>query len=143
MMMILGGCFVPNQGSTSPEIRTELDDLADQAVAVDEKYLSLAKVVSVLLDETSAIAQNEAAADHLNRFVSDNESALRLLTIQLDNWEKHLTEEDRLLFMMELLAKPYSTRLAAQQQALTNRFSDNSTHLSYLQQVTEILAFKR
>lgn len=143
LLILLSSCFVPNQGSTSPEVRTELDDLADLAIPASEKYLQLGKVVSILLDETAAIAQNEAAAAHMERFLSDNESALRLLHIQLDNWEKNLTEEDRLLFMMELLAKPYSTRLKSQSRALKNRFSGNEAHLAYLRQLTGILDFRR
>lgn len=143
LLIILGGCFVPNQGSTSPEVRTELDILAEQAIPASEKYLQLGKVVSILLDETAAIAQNQAAAAHMERFLSDNESALRLLHIQLDNWEKNLTEEDRLLFMMELLAKPYSTKLASQSKALTNRFSEDEAQLAYLRLLTGILEFRR
>lgn len=142
-LILLSGCYVPKSGSNSPETRTELDELADENLPMGEKYLILGKVVSTLLDETASISQDAAAATHMEEFLSDNASALRRLGIQLDNWQKHLTEEERLFFIMELLSQPYSTRLKGLTNGLRNRFAGKEPASSHLRELTYILEFRR
>ncbi len=143
LLLLLSGCYVPQEGANSPTTRTELDLLAGTNVPVSQKYLTLGKVVATLLDETAAISQNDAAATHLAEFISDNESALTRLYIQIDNWEKHLSEEERMFFIMELLSQPYSTRLNSLHQGLRNRFAGQAQARKQLDQLMAVLAFKR
>lgn len=143
LLLFLTSCYKPQSGSNSPETRTELDELADLNLPMGEKYLELGKVVSTLMDETASIAQDAAASAHMEEFLSDNESALRRLGIQLDNWQKNLTEEDRLFFVMELLSQPYSTRLKGLTNGLRNRFSGKEPASTHLRRLTRILEFRR
>lgn len=143
LLLLLSGCYKPQSGSNSPDTRTELDELADQNLPMGEKYLVLGKVVSTLMDETASISQDATAAAHMEEFLSDNESALRRLGIQLDNWQKNLTEEDRLFFVMELLSQPYSTRLKGLTNGLRNRFTGKEPAMTYLKQLIRILEFRR
>lgn len=143
LLLLLSGCYKPQSGSNSPETRTELDELADQNLPMGEKYLELGKVISTLMDETASIGQDAAASAHMEEFLSDNESALRRLGIQLDNWQKNLTEEDRLFFVMELLSQPYSTRLKGLTNGLRGRFSGKEPASTNLRRLTRILEFRR
>ncbi len=139
----LMACNLPKIGSMSPEVRTELDDLADQPIDMDEKYLGLARIVTGLLDEAAAMPQNAAAGAHLAEFFADNEGALQRLTIQLDNWEKNMTPEERMFFLMKLQAQPYTPRLNTLHNGMKNRLADQPEAANQLELIMRPLQFHR
>ena len=143
ILLLLSSCYTPKSGSNSPEVRTELDELASESLPMEEKYLVLARVITSLLDETAAMPQDAAAIVHLSEFVSDNESALTMLKIQISNWERNLTEEERMLFLMKLLSQPYATRIKGLSNGLKNRFSSQEAAKSNLGILMSTLEFRR
>lgn len=143
LALCLCACSLPKSGANSPDVRTELDLLATEPIPVDQKYLELAKVLTIVMDEAAAMPQNAAAADHIADFVADNQAALYMLSVQIDNWEKHLNEEERLFLLMKLLSQPYATRIQGLRNGLRNRFEGQPESREQLNHLLAPLQFRR
>jgi len=107
------GCEPPAQeGPLSAATRTELDQLAvDIRRDTEEKYHILGAKFVELIREANRKGTDGGAAEHVVKFVSDNETALTILRKEIDDWYKTLPEEDRINFMLHLLAEDYPRQL--------------------------------
>lgn len=143
VLLSLSACGTPQAGSNSPAEREELMDLADTPMDPEEKYFAVAEKFHGLMVEANQKVDDAGAAAHIEEFLADNETAFRLLTIQLDNWQKGLTEEERLFFISELNARPISRQLRNAYASLRTRFSDNPAQTQIFDRLLQPLRFYR
>ena len=139
-LFILGltfGCNTPQKGALSPETRAELDDLAEANISEHDKYFRLAARLAELLEECAAINSEEKAMERLTEFSTENSLALERLYKELDAWQKHLNDEDRMSFVLQLLAQDFTTKLQSIGPAFRNRIDYND---NWIRQYDRLMA---
>ena len=131
----LMACSNPRKGALDPEVRSELDMLADKDVYVGNKYLRMAEKYALLLEEAAAIEQDEEAMAHLRNFVVDNQVALNLLSGEFDRWQKYIDNEEFMFFVLKLRSKPFSQKLKQLTPAFRRRVSYNQEYVREFDQI--------
>jgi len=111
--LIFTSCDPPNrQEAVGEETRTELDRLADNVTMdTEDKYHLIGDKFVVLLREALRKGNEAGTAEHIEKFYSENQRALRILQAEVDQWYKSLHEVDRIDFMLRLLAEDYPRQL--------------------------------
>ena len=120
------GCKNPKTGALSPEVRSELDSLAEASISAHDKYFKLADRIAELLDEAAASQTEEAAMAKIQEFSTENSLALTRLGNELDVWQKYLNNEDRMFIVMQLQAQDFTTRLNRLGPSFRKRISYNN-----------------
>ncbi len=136
------GCEPPVQdGPLSAATRTELDQLAgDIQRDTEEKYHILGAKFVELIQEANRKGTDGGAAEHIVKFVSDNETALTILRKEIDDWYKTLPEEDRIKFMLHLLAEDYPRQLRQLVPQIDRRLTGFENAEQRLDQLLETIA---
>ncbi|MEL6256327.1 MAG: hypothetical protein AAFR87_30265 [Bacteroidota bacterium] len=144
LSFLLQACKDPKSGALSPETRTELDVLADDPYKPpSQKYIELSRVMAKLLDEASAKPGDAAAVAHIVEFTTENDAALDRLYGELDKWQKHMENEDRMLFVMNLMAEKSTTTLQNRSRSFRRRISGNPDWLRQYDQAMSYLDFRK
>ncbi|MCB0839198.1 MAG: hypothetical protein KDD99_21145 [Bacteroidetes bacterium] len=118
-------CGNPRKGALDPEVRTELDLLAEKDMYVGNKYMRMAEKYALLLEEASAMPIDEEAMAHLRDFFADNQLALTLLSTEFDRWQKYIDNEELTAFALKLRNQPFSQKLKRLIPAFRKRISYN------------------
>ncbi len=113
LLIISSSCEPPSQeGPLSAATRTELDRLAaDIQRDSEDKYHVLGARFVELFSEAVRKGTDGGTAEHIMKFASDNDVALEILRREIDDWYKSLPEEDRITFMLHLLAEDYPRQM--------------------------------
>lgn len=135
-------CVNPQRGALSPEVRSELDRLADDPHKKNEqKYIEFSRIMARLLDEASAKPTEAGAIAHITEFATENDAALQRLAVELDKWQKHMSNEDRMFFVMNLMAEKSTEKLQKRGKAFRRRISGNPAWLQEYDRVMSYLNF--
>lgn len=108
-------------GSMSEENRTELQVLAAQSEFLTEsKYHKVATIMCKLCEES--IGKSDSSASfHLQSFEYANREALKHLRREIGDWQRTLSEEERLRFIIKVSSESYSGRLLNCDRAMRQR----------------------
>ncbi|MEM6804449.1 MAG: hypothetical protein AAF696_23820, partial [Bacteroidota bacterium] len=143
-ILLLQACRDPKSGALSPGTRTELDDLADDPIIKPtRKYIELTRIVSRLLDEAMAKPTEVAAMAHLEEFATENDAALARLARELDKWQKHMTNEERMFFVTTLLSEKSTSQLRDRSYRFRKRISGNTDWLKIFDGLMSFLNFHK
>ena len=146
ILICLGySCAPPEQESTlSARTRGELDGLAEQVYRdTEEKYHILNKIMVKVMEEGLELSGEEALANHLNRFSTDNEWALGVLKEEIDSWYKGMEEDERREFLLQLMAEDYPRKLRRLVPAIKQRLSGSELALASFEQLLQTVEFRK
>lgn len=142
--LLLQSCVNPQKGALSPEVRSELDLLADDPHKKNsQKYIELSRIMARLLDEASAKPTEAGAIGHIIEFGTENDMALQRLASELDKWQKHMDNEEKMFFVMSLMAEKSTSDLQKKGKAFRRRISGNPEWLVQYDNVMSFLDFIR
>ena len=145
VLCIVCSCAPPEQESTlSARTRGELDDLAEQVYRdTEEKYHILNKIMVKVMEEGLDLGGEDALANHLNRFSTDNEWALGILKEEIDVWYKAMEEDEQREFLLQLMAEDYPRKLRRLVPAVKQRLSGREQALASFEKLLETVEFRR
>ncbi|MEL6671662.1 MAG: hypothetical protein AAFR61_05700 [Bacteroidota bacterium] len=107
------GCYGPRSGALSFEVRTALDSLAFSQAPVEVKYFGMVDQIYGLVNEAASFTTEEEAIAHIQAFLTNNDIALSTIYNEYDLWQKHLSDDDRMEFVMILLSREKAAKLGA------------------------------
>jgi len=109
------------KGALSDESRTALQILADgPEFQTEVKYHRTAAILCQMCQEVQQKSDAEAAV-FMQEFEYRNREALLQLGQETNDWQKSLTEEERVFFVMKVASEPYSTKLLACDHQMRDR----------------------
>ena len=138
VVSMTSGCKNPKSGALSPEVRTELDSLAEANISAHDKYFKLAERIADLLNEAAGSPTEEAAMAKIQEFTTENSLALSRLGSEMDVWQKHLNSEDRMAMVMQMQAQDFTSRLNRISPSFRKRISYND---QWLRQYDKLMSY--
>lgn len=108
-------------GALSDENRTELQVLAAAPeFQTEAKYHKVANILCKLCEES--VSRNDSGAVfHLQEFEFANRDALAQLRREVSDWQRSLSNEERLRFAMKVMSESYANRLLNCDRAMRQR----------------------
>jgi hypothetical protein len=141
--IVLSGCKKPRTRTVSEVTKTELEDLAESGKETETKYHELGKILSQLVKESLEMGKDSLMLAHIKDFASLNEEGLEQLSSEIDDWQKTLTEEERIFFVMRLVPMQYARDLERYQIAFSRRAGENSEQNKVLNSLLRHLEIRR
>lgn len=137
------GCYQPGTGANSEVSRGELEQFIGQNVDTEKKYYILAEKMAQLLDEAAAISNDEAAMDHLRKFYNDNKTALTQIEREFDGWQRNVSQDQLIDFVLILNEQAYARRLQQLVSSFRERIKYRSDWVQEFNVLVGILDIKR
>lgn len=147
--IIIGICFSilscadPQSGSLSPDVRTELDRLADSSMDYREKYFDLSSRIVQIMEEVAAIENDAQSIAKLREYMSDNDVALKRLKSQFDGWQKHEDDETVVGFITQYNEQSSARRIRVLAPRLHARFAYDKTYVADLETLVHLISIRR
>lgn len=136
-------CAGPQSGSLSPDVRTELDKLADSSKDYREKYFDLSARLIQIMEEVAAIENDAQAIAKLREYMSDNDVALARLKSQFDGWQKHEDDETVVAFITKYNEQASARRIRVLAPRLHARFAYDDSYVADLEKLIHLISVRR
>lgn len=136
-------CGVPQSGSLSPDVRTELDKLGDSSMDYREKYFNLSTKVVQVLDEVAAIENDAQAIAKLREYMSDNDVALKRLKSQFNGWQKHEDDETVVAFITKYNEQASARQIRVLAPRLHSRFAYDKSYVADIETLIHLISVRR
>jgi hypothetical protein len=143
VVMTLFSCNNPRKGALSPQVRTEIQQLAISNEPIPHKYEVLARRMETLLREASAKKKDEELIEHLRVFYAENSLALDRLEAEFQTWFRETDPEELNQFLMELNQQQYITDLRIRRRDIRSRLLYNKPFLAEFERLTRCLEFRK
>lgn len=93
---------------------SKLTELAQSTDApTEDKYFFVVENYAQVIQEALARPSDAEMLQHLQTYRSQNEEALVTLESQFDDWQKNMTDDERMYFVINLTGKSGTKRLSA------------------------------
>jgi hypothetical protein len=142
-LCLLAACANPRDGALSAKSRSELDQWAESSLDIPQKYLKLAEKTAQLLQEASAQDQDQLAMDMFEKYVSDNDLAIRRITSEFRGWSHYADEDELNDLALQLYSEPYGRRLRELAPAFRQRISYSERWLQTYDAFFDRMAIRR
>ncbi|MEM6346267.1 MAG: hypothetical protein AAF927_20425 [Bacteroidota bacterium] len=136
-------CAGPQSGSLSPDVRSELDKLADSSMDYREKYFDLSSRIVQIMEEVAAIENDAQAIEKLREYMSDNDVALKRLKSQFDGWQKHEDDEAVVAFITRYNEQDSARRIRNLAPRLHKRFAYDKSYVADLETLVHLISLRR
>lgn len=93
------------------EISKLMEIANNHSINTDEKYFTLVESYAQVLQDALTKATDEEMKQQLSTYRNQNEDALVRLEEEFDTWQKNMTDEERMYFVVNLVSKPTTQRL--------------------------------
>ncbi|MDB4286094.1 hypothetical protein N9933_02210 [bacterium] len=142
-LIFLSGCKKPRTRTVSEVTKTELENLAESGKETKIKYHELGKILSQLVKESLEMGSDSLMLAHIKNFASLNEEGIKQLSEEIDDWQKTLSEEERIFFVMRLVPMKYARNLERYKIAFSRRTGKNSEQDKALNSLLRPLEIRR
>ncbi|MFK7925533.1 MAG: hypothetical protein AB8H47_26510 [Bacteroidia bacterium] len=136
-------CGGPQSGSLSPDVRTELDKLADSSMDYREKYFNLSSRIVQILDEMAAIENDAQSIAKLREYMSDNDVALKRLKNQFDGWQKHEDHETVVTFITKYNEQSSARQIRVLAPRLHSRFAYDKSYVADIETLVHLISVRQ
>ena len=143
LFLSLPGCYVPEQGANSRQIRGVLNQISDRSISIEKKYLLVTDTYVKLLEEAAGKRTDEAAMDHLRKFYNDNLAALKQIGWEFDGWQRVTDDDARSAFFYVLHQQPNTRKLANLSRDFRNRITYRDDWVVEFDKLMSFLEIKR
>lgn len=142
LVMLMWACSDPQSGSLSPDVRSELDRLADARIDYREKYFDLSERIVQIMNEVASIENDAQAIAKLREYLSDNEGALQRLESQFDGWQKHEDDETVVAFITKYNEQASARRIRMLAPRLHRRFAYDQSYVADLERLVHLISIR-
>lgn len=101
----------PSKALNATEINKLLEAARSTELNMEEKYQLLIQSYTDLLREALNKGSDEEMRIHLATYRSQNQEALIMMEGLFDDWQKNMTDEERMYFVVNLIHKPATQQL--------------------------------
>lgn len=93
------------------EISKLMEMANNHSINTEEKYFTLVESYAQVLQDALTKATDEEMKQQLSTYRNQNGDALIRLEEEFDAWQKNMTDEERMYFVVNLVSKPATQRL--------------------------------
>ena len=146
MLMLAVGlvaCKKPIVGATSSIERSKLAQLAESKLEPELKYHGVSESLAKILQECTQIADDTDMIAHLRTFLDNNRQYLIQISRQTDDWQKNMSEEDRMFFAIDMINRDYAKKLKTLVPLVQKRINDYPEVRNELQELLRNIEIRR
>ncbi|MEL6589102.1 MAG: hypothetical protein AAFQ68_03440 [Bacteroidota bacterium] len=143
LAILMWSCAGPQSGSLSPDVRSELDKLADARTDYREKYFDLSERIVQIMNEVASVENDAQAIAKLREYLSDNEGALQRLESQFDGWQKHEDDETVVAFITKYNEQASARRIRVLAPRLHSRFAYDESYVADLERLVHLISIRK